>query len=227
MDMTSLLIGRLHPSNGIWRRVRELRNDTSHHFLGEVEAVTGLPRTLLDIFSEITDHGEGNREIEARFWSWTGCVGTFDQCHLWDAWRYAGILDVRRRLRCRCSSNTPIARPGLEEGLDQSVVLCRLVASLDALNRKAKTVGGFEPAFLNKGLMFPFTVANLEVPLLKLNPSWKSTLADFHSVFLNNNDVTMGGSAVVNLIDQAWADGTYAFDIDQVAREQGIEIGIF
>ncbi|KAK7182856.1 hypothetical protein DPSP01_011980 [Paraphaeosphaeria sporulosa] len=230
MDMTSFLIGRLHPSLGIWKRVRDLRSDTSHRVLGDIEVVTGLPRTLLDIFSEITEQCDVNSQVEAMFWGWRGCVGTLDQCHLWDSWRYAGILDIRRRLRRLWASNAPCGSSvfdNLDQAANNEAVLCRLIASLDALSRKAKTVGGLEPSFLNKGLIFPFTLANLEVPLLKINPSWKSTLEDFQSVFFSKDDVTLGGSAVLTLINQAWEAGTHSFDIDQAARERGIEIGIF
>ncbi|KAF9731769.1 hypothetical protein PMIN02_008378 [Paraphaeosphaeria minitans] len=230
MDMTSFLIGRLHPSIGIWKRMRDLRSDTSHRVLGDIEAVTGLPRTLLDIFSEITEECSGISDIEAMFWCWTGCVGTIDQCHLWDSWRYAGILDVRRRWRNRWVPNAPCGNHvfnSLDPAASNEAVLCRLVASLDALSRKAKTVGGVEPSFLNKGLMFPFTLANLEIPLLKANPSWKSTLEEFQSVFLSNDNVTLGGSTVLILIKEAWEAGIYSFDIDQAARHRGVEIGIF
>lgn len=230
MDMTSFLVGRLHPSLGIWKRVRGLRSDASHRVLGDIEAVTGLPRTLLDIFSEITEQCDGNSHVESLFWGWTGCVGTLDQCHLWDSWRCAGILDVRRRLHCRFAPKTPggsLILDTVYQGGNNEAILCRLVASLDALTRKAVTVGGLEPSFLSKGMMFPFTLANLEVPLLKANPSWKCALEKFQSVFLSNDDVTLGGSAVLTLINQAWEVGTYSFDIDRAATQQGIEVGIF
>jgi hypothetical protein len=230
MDMTSFLIGRLCPSLGIWKRVRDLRSDTSHRILGDIEAVTGLSRTLLDIFSEITEQCDGDRDVEAMFWGWPGCVGSPDQCHLWDSWRYAGILDVRRRLRCGRSSSTRFDGPvldSIDQATNNEVVLCHLLASLDALSRKAKTVGGLEPMILNKGLMFPFMLANLEISLLRINPSWKSTLEDFQSVFLARDNVTLGSSAVISLINQAWGVGKYPFDIDQAARERGIEIGMF
>lgn len=228
MDIPSFLVGRLNPSLGIWKRVRNLRSEESNQVLGEVEAVTGMPRNLLDIFGEMTDQGEENKDVEALFWSWPGCVGSYDQCHLWDTWRYAGILDARRRARGQNSTATSPASTAssiLDYCSSNEAVLCRLMASLDALVRKVKITGELEPIFLNKGLQFPYTLASLELPLLRANPRWKSTLQECYSVFFANEEFI--GDIVFKLLDEAWESGANSFDIDHAARELGVEVGIF
>ncbi|KAJ4348595.1 uncharacterized protein N0V89_009973 [Didymosphaeria variabile] len=230
MDMPSFLIGRLHPSLGIWKSVRSLRSGSSDQFLGEIEVVTGMPRSLLDVFAEVADQRDKNQQAEDLFWSWRGCVGTFDQCHLWDSWRYAGILDSRRRLRCRYIAASPTmssSSSGEDHGVNNEAVLCRLIASLDALVRKMDTAGELEPMFLNKGLVFPYTLASLEVPLLRANPLWKSTLTRFRSSFFYNDDIAIVDETVLELLEKAWEADTEFFDIDQAAREKGVELGIF
>ncbi|KAL1602471.1 hypothetical protein SLS60_005887 [Paraconiothyrium brasiliense] len=230
MDMPSFLIGRLHPSLGIWRRVRGLRSEGSDQVLGKIEVVTGMPRSLLDIFAEVSTLSDENQEVEALFWSWRGCVGTFDQCLLWDSWRYAGILDCRRRLRCPViATASPISSGSSisENNFNNEAVLCRLIASLDALVRKVETAGELEPIFLNKGLVFPYTLASLEVPLLRANPLWKSTLTSLRSTFFYKDGIAIVDETILELLDKAWEAGSELPDIDQAAREQGIELGIF
>ncbi|KAK1147553.1 hypothetical protein N8T08_000895 [Aspergillus melleus] len=73
MDLPSFAIGRQNPSLGFWR---QYCRDRGEHASNEVEVVSGLPRSLLDIFSCI---GEGGA-TEEDFWDWPGAQGTLVQC---------------------------------------------------------------------------------------------------------------------------------------------------
>lgn len=229
MDMPSFLVGRIHPSLGIWKCVRRLRSERSDLVLGQVEIVTGMPRSLLDIFADFADPEHALKGAEAQFWAWPGCKGTFDQCHLWDAWRFAGILDARRRLRQREShvalesstSCAPVPRQ------DNEPVLCRLMALFDVLVRKLQSADRLEPALLTKALVYPFAMASLEISLLSVNQSWVSTLREFRSVFFRDGNMTVVHEKLFTLLDQAWELDDASFDIDRAVRALDLEIGMF
>ncbi|KAI5308840.1 hypothetical protein KEM55_004734 [Ascosphaera atra] len=96
-DLPSFIINRKGPRLDIWQNYCR-RQGTDRE---GIEPVSGLPRSLLDIFADLE---EG--DCEERFWYWYGREGTVLQVHLWDAHRYAGMLkhreiknDYRKRMK--------------------------------------------------------------------------------------------------------------------------------
>ena len=123
MDLPTFVRGRHTTTLGIWSRFREAQRRLLGGKALGVEVVSGIPRSLLDIFATIEDES-----AEAAFLSWSGEVGEVPHCHLWDAYRLAGVL-VGRRLR-RKQRGGKLRDP---PSPTVDVLLARLIAALDAL----------------------------------------------------------------------------------------------
>ncbi|KAG6027987.1 hypothetical protein E4U41_000796, partial [Claviceps citrina] len=92
LDLPGFAVGRQNPSIGVWRRhCREPGYLCRPPQLDSVEYVSGLPRSLLDLLSAV-DAGEITEED---LWDWPGAPGSIPQCHLWEAYRLAGIVSLR------------------------------------------------------------------------------------------------------------------------------------
>lgn len=116
MDIPTFVRGRDTPTLGIWGFLRAGQAATPTGLVGGVESVSGIPRSLLDIIARI-----GSVSAEEEFSAWPGHEGSIPHCHLWEAFRLAGILLNRRKNRSPATSPT------------NEVIVCRLVATLDAL----------------------------------------------------------------------------------------------
>jgi hypothetical protein len=225
MDLPSMVIGRTNPPIGVWKLLRRLQDDTQEGRAEGIEVVSGVPRSLLDIFSGLVDNDP--EYTEGRFWAWPGDIGESLQVHYWESWRLSGILEVRRRQRMERKARGILGRDDEtpKNHPDTEVVLCRLIASIDAL-LKAYEEPRNQHLLVHNGLKYPVIYAGLEVPLLKLHPTWKRTIEDVKSSFLTTETVDLI-RATFELIDAAWEDGTSTFDIEKAARERNIELAIF
>lgn len=220
MDMPTFTVGRQRPSIGVWRKY--CRNTGAR---GEdVEQVSGLPRSLLDIFS-----GIGAGTTEETFLDWPGEPGTFLQCHLWEAFRLAGVLACRKQ-----SPSSPETTPaGTTATRPQQrfprtdVLVMRILASLDALRRECA-----EPREQDRGTLilnateypiFMVGVAGLEV--VNRNPDMKKTLRE--SLDDRYRGESEGQSRIVmELLEQLWESGTGS-DVNQLVQRRGLELGLF
>lgn len=92
-DLPSFVVNRQTPRLDIWTafRPRLMRAAGADEV---VEEVSGLPRSLLDVFARLGEPG-----CEDRFWRWPGCEGRMSQVQMWEAYRYAGILKHREWFR--------------------------------------------------------------------------------------------------------------------------------
>ncbi|RGP69380.1 transcription factor [Fusarium longipes] len=225
MDLPSMVVGRANPPIGVWKLLRSLQDATQDGRVDGIEVVSGVPRSLLDIFAGVVDNDP--EYTEGRFWDWPGDVGESLQVHYWESWRLAGIIEVRRRRRMERKArglpyrddDTPKKFPSTE------VVMCRLIASMDAL-LKAYQEPRNQHLLVHNGLGYPAINAGLEVPLLKLHPNWKRTVDDVKRSFLTTESVDLI-RVTFELLDAAWEDGTSTFDIEKLAQERNMEIGIF
>ncbi|KAB2573291.1 hypothetical protein DBV05_g8085 [Lasiodiplodia theobromae] len=140
MDLLPFTLGRKSPCLNIWARHcrRSPRSEEDDH----VEPVSGLPCSLIDAFAGIDDDDDGGGS-EQRFWDWKGYPGEPLQCQLWEAYRFAGILDARARRRwpwrlsaSASASSTQDSTVAAESGsASTTLVLSRLVSAVDALHR--------------------------------------------------------------------------------------------
>lgn len=227
MDISSMSIGRIGPPIGIWRLLRKLQDALKDGRVPGVEVVSGLPRSLLDIFASLLDNDD--EYTESRLWSWPGEIGEYLQCHLWDGWRLSGILEVRRRRRMERKRRRPGGssdKPGASHAAPGSdVILCRLMASMDALNRSFELPQN-EHLLVYNALIYPLVMASLEVELLKGHIEWRRTLHDVRMTFLRRDSIKLV-KATFDLLDEAWQHGTSDFDIHEAARSKGMEIAVF
>ncbi|KAF5555085.1 transcriptional regulatory protein pro-1 [Fusarium napiforme] len=210
MDLPSSVIGRVNPSIGVWKLFRRLQDDRDEGRATGVEVVSGIPRSLLDIFASIVDNDP--EYTETRFWDWPGQVG---------------ILEIRRRRRMeRKARGLPDREDGIpRKGPDTEVVLCRLISSIDAL-QKAFEEPRNQHLLVHNGLPYAVVNAGLEVPLLKQHPTWKATLDDVRKSLLGTDSFDLINT-IFEMLDEAWANGTNTFDIESAARSRNIEVAIF
>ncbi|KAH6876546.1 hypothetical protein B0T10DRAFT_497707 [Thelonectria olida] len=223
MDIPSMVIGRLSPPVGIWKLLRNLQDTQKQGRLDGIEVVSGLPRSLLDIFASILENDV--EYTESRLWAWPGEIGEYLQCHLWDCWRYSGILDVRRRKRMKQRGQGSMGGNQVQAAPASELVLCRLMASMDALNRSFELPQN-EHLLCHNGMMYPLVTASLEVELLKEHPHWRRTLLEVRQAFLRRDSFKLLKVAFQTL-DEVWASGSSNFDIDQAAMSKGVEIAVF
>ncbi|KAJ5376804.1 hypothetical protein N7509_013690 [Penicillium cosmopolitanum] len=222
MDLPCFSIGRqTHPSSigrqssciGIWRRYCQSATPRRG-----VEPVSGLPRTLLDIFA-----GIGIDTTEQHFWDWAGEPGSFLQCYLWEAHRLAGILSLRRHLRSVrnkddheiCDLST---RQEPNSCADATVLVTRIMANMDAL-RLACTERPTEDAFIKNAVLFPIFVAGLEITVLAENPQCQKAIRT--CTFGSRQD-----EILLSLLEEMWRRNDPDLNVDDLARERGLEMGL-
>ncbi|KAH8760569.1 hypothetical protein F5883DRAFT_619221 [Diaporthe sp. PMI_573] len=129
MDLPTFVIGRQPLSRGIWRRYRQCQPVCQQERTGGVEPVSGLPRSLLDLFSRIE---EPNIEID--FQLWPGETGEYLQCQLWEAYRLAGVLMAKRLRLGEACPNTPDTPPeGNNAAPNTHAYVHRLFSALEAV----------------------------------------------------------------------------------------------
>lgn len=211
MDLPCFAVGRQSSEIGIWRRYCQ---PTAPRY--GVEPVSGLPRTLLDIFA-----GIGTETTEQTFWDWPGEQGSFLQCYLWEAHQLAGILALRRQANVPVSSpaNTVSAwRQPARCPADTKVLVARILASLDAL-RLACIERPLENAHIINAILFPMFMAGLEVDVMCHKPEWQQTI---RNAFLNSHQCEI----LLSLLEELWRRADTSLSVHDLARQRGIEMGL-
>ncbi|KAI5862041.1 hypothetical protein GGS23DRAFT_124609 [Durotheca rogersii] len=224
MDLPNLVLGRQTRRLQFWRRFRRAQVQWDHCVDGGVESVSGVPRKLLDIIARIGEPG-----VEEELWIWTGEVGELLQTHLWDAWRYAGILVIRRQ-RGKDSTSAPADPDITHTAMDSrlpctEVVLCRLVSALDALRVGLERVE-YQHLLVLNGTLFPYVSASAEFRLLRQHPEWKQALNSMRDQRAKG-DTSKSTQALFGMIDEAWDRGDDIFDPEQAAASRGVELALF
>ncbi|KAJ5734463.1 hypothetical protein N7493_003249 [Penicillium malachiteum] len=211
MDLQCFSVGRQTPCIGIWHRYCQPTFPREG-----VEPVSGLPRTLLDLFA-----GIGIDTTEQSFWDWPGEVGSFLQCYLWEAHRLAGILTLRRHARSKEENSRNMRsvsnwrQPGACPA-DAAVLVARILANLDAL-RLACAERPKEDTFIKNAVLFPVVVAGLEVSVICKNTQWQETI----------RKCTLGSrqdEILLDLLEEMWQKNDPILSVDNLARARGVEM---
>jgi hypothetical protein len=210
MDLPCFAVGRQTSEIGIWRRYCQPATPRYG-----VEPVSGLPRTLLDIFA-----GIGAETTEQTFWDWPGEQGGFLQCYLWEAHRLAGILTLRRQAYAPVLPDNTVSawRQPARCPADTTVLVARILASLDAL-RLASVERPLEDAHIRNAILFPMFIAGLEVDVLCHKPEWQQTI---RNVLLNTHQCDL----LLSLLEELWQRADPGLSVHDLARQKGIEMGL-
>lgn len=218
MDLPSLVLGRTTAHLGFWRRFRKAQRHWLNCKEDGVEPVSGLPRLFLDIIARIDEPGS-----ELELWLWPGEVGEFVQSHLWDAWRFAGMLDHRRRWRGKLADMRD-PPPGVILPSTEQLVF-RLMSCLEAVH-----LGLEQPEYghslVRNSTLYPFVMASLEFKVLDDHPQWKVDLKRFRDKILTW-DPSLNAKILFETLEEAETSGDTSFDADAAMRAHGAEIALF
>ncbi|KAK1845713.1 C6 finger domain-containing protein [Colletotrichum chrysophilum] len=221
MDLPLYVVGRVSPSIGLWKRFRKTQDSWPGGRIGGVEVGIGMPRSLIDVLADIPDGPQAS--VESRLWIWPGEIGEFIQCHLWDCWRFAGILEIRRRKRLQDGQ----AQEETQFAPNTGVIMCRLISAMDAIHKHIRfDLDREKYSLIQNGMVFPVTAASLEFRELGAHPEWKTTLESFRE-HLSKRDPFNFLKVIFELLDEAQASGTEVFDINEAARGRGVEVVLF
>jgi hypothetical protein len=212
MDLPCFAVGRQTPCIGIWRRYCQPAGPRQG-----IEPVSGLPRTLVDLFA-----GIGMETTEQSFWDWTGEAGSFLQCYLWEAHRLAGILALRQRARTaersRTASDISAWRQPSACPADATVLVARILANLDAL-RLAYVERPMEDTFIKNAMLYPFFVVGLEVEVMARNPPWQA-------IIRNRASESKQDEILLELLEEMWHKNDPSLHIDSLAQARDVEMGL-
>ncbi|KAL6922627.1 hypothetical protein FSST1_006653 [Fusarium sambucinum] len=208
MDIPTFVRGRDTPTLGIWGYLRAGQAATPEGLVGGVESISGIPRSLLDIIARI-----GIPTAEEEFAAWPGHEGSVPHCHLWEAFRLAGILLSRRQNHISHSSPT------------NEVLVCRLVATLDALY-ETRHREEYRHILATNSILYPYTAARLEVSILRQKPSWVKALRKYPELCDAYRD-TPNAVILEEILDKAMDTGDNDVDLDKQAQQRGVELSLF
>jgi hypothetical protein len=208
MDIPTFVRGRDTPTLGIWGLLRSAQRASPTGLVGGVESVSGLPRSLLDIFGRMA-----HEDVEKEFVEWEGHEGSIPHVHLWEAFRLSGILLTRRQNRI------PPHSPSNE------LLVCRLVATLDALY-ETRHREEYAHILATNSMLYPYTAARLEVTILQTRPTWVQTLRRCCSICDAYRD-TPNALILEEILDNALERGDNDVDLDKETKLRGVELSLF
>ncbi|EED14246.1 C6 finger domain protein, putative [Talaromyces stipitatus ATCC 10500] len=202
MDMSVFILGRQTPYFGIWRQHRHGPVNMSKQ--GDVETVTGLPRSLLDLYS-----GIGETTSEQDLWNWPGEKGNLLQCQLWEAHRLSAILNravahrIEHRHRNPCHAHSQLSDAILRAHID--------------MDKEAE-----ENQVVN-ALNYPALIAAQEVEILRNNPDSMSLI---RRCLQSHSKAGFGSKLLLNLLVEFWEFNDPNLDLDSLASFHHVEAGI-
>ncbi|KAH6988841.1 hypothetical protein BKA56DRAFT_477064 [Ilyonectria sp. MPI-CAGE-AT-0026] len=221
MDLPNLVFGRRTPCLDFWRRLRQAKGKWRNNLVGGVETMSGLPRSLLDILARTDD-----RSAQAELWNWHGQMGDYLQAQLWDVWRYAGIILVRRKAGRKPEDHEANSEDESPDGLPSTeYLLWRLIAGLDALRLGLQQPESSHLLFGNAAF-WPYLVARCEFALLRSNKEWTAVLDKLFEMMLCSCK-PRHIQVAQDIIHEAWERGYEAFDLHETALLRGVELAAF
>lgn len=213
MDMPVFVIGRRTPHLGVWREHRQSMPDNIDLNKHNVEAVSGLPHSLLDLFA-----GIGQDTTEMDLWNWPGEKGSTSQCQLWESHRLAGMLSVRRYQR-RSGSLAAEMIPNQRHLPDNEILVLRILSSIEAILTAEKS-----RFLVINAINYPVLTAGLELEVLRNNPEYRDLIRRFFTASQKGDFVN---KLLQRLLDDLWDIDNVDLDINDLARSEGIETGLF
>lgn len=220
-DLPNLVIGRQTPSLHIWRRYRLGQLVRVVPEADHVEAVTGIPRSMIDILAY-----EGDDLMEEDLWLWTGCVGTLLQCQLWDAYRYSTMLNVRRKRQRRSATIHQTSVPELKTRLPaDEILLIKALSAIDAVYNGAMQPAAIDSLVLS-AILYPLFLVGVEV-FMSRDKEKQEVVTEWYKQRLREDPFANARQSweVLQTISSTYEEGRY-ITADEVARSQGIEVAL-
>lgn len=185
-----------------------------------MEPITGIPRSLLDLFSCI-----GLGATEEDFWRWPGEVGTFAQSHTWEAYRYSGILVLRRHNGDHSEKLATCHNEDIQCHPD-AIAVNRILSSIDAVyGAKTFRVSGDEA--IPHNIAYPLFIAGSQSRVMVQHVEWKEAIRSKFQQLIQS-DKYWQTEKIFDLLQEAWD----RWEIGQmsntfeIARERGLELGL-
>lgn len=221
MDLPTFLLGRKTPSLGIWRRLRESQAESPLGPTKGVEPVSGLPRSLLDIFSHADEPGAA-----WQFYSWPGELGEFLQCQIWEAYRLAGILMSMRLYPDEYVPSVLTAHSQPRSSLpSREILINRILACVDAIKTDLNQSNKHE-LLVRNALIYPLFASALDIETLDKHPNWRCLIRQW---ILECNEVKRGKNVDLcwQTIEVLWKGDHNCRDVNEIATQIDIEISLW
>jgi hypothetical protein len=183
-----------------------------------VEVVSGLPHSLLDLFA-----GIGQDTTEMDLWNWPGEKGSTLQCQLWESHRLAGMLSVRRSQK-RSGNVTAEMTPNQRHLPVNEILVLRILSSIEAIITAYDATSEKCGFLVINAINYPVLTAGLEIEVLRNNPQYKDLIRRFFTVSQKSDFVN---KLLQRLLDDLWEIDNVDLDINDLARSEGIETGLF
>ncbi len=219
MDLPTFVLGRKTSSLMIWSRLRHYQATFEGRKVDGIEPVTGIPRSLIDLISKIEDD---HAAIDLLLW--TGETGDLVQLHLWEAFRFAGILWAKRIQQRRTDAYAKENHSPSVPLPSSEVLVCRIVACLDAI-RCSLALSEESQLLVANALLYPIISVGLEVAILKDKPLLKTTLSQVFHQYVGNE--AHNSKTAWELVLEAWRLDDDDFDVFEVLRARDLEIAVF
>ncbi|KAG6026893.1 hypothetical protein E4U19_002349 [Claviceps sp. Clav32 group G5] len=237
LDLPGFAVGRQNPSIGVWRRhCREPGYLCRPPQVDSVEFVSGLPRSLLDLLSAI----DGMEITEEDLWDWPGSPGSLTQCHLWEAYRLAGIISLRHpQLYTPIQLSEPSPPSPLGDGSSQAssgsrravptstdVVVTRIISHVDAITRAYVASDGHRDSLLFNAIDYPLFVAGIEADVMNARPELKDAIKNCFAVRAEAFKYPSRGTALLDMMGEWWTCSREGRSINELATSRGLELGL-
>lgn len=221
MDLPTFVIGRKNPSLGIWKQYRESQITLENIQENGIEPMSGIPRSLLDIFADIYDP-----HVDKRFWLWPGEQGEILQHHLWESFRFAGIL-ISQRLQLRPHQNLAQDGPLLPDIVlpSHQILVSRLLSALHAVHLGLQSPMR-EGLLIANALQYPMMAFGLIAYATESNQQLIDVFEGMTGFYFNAAE-SRNVVALLDLLQQAKARGRNGFDLDAATERMDMEIAVF
>lgn len=223
MDIDVFCVGRQSPSLRAWKRLREGQFVRYEEEQDTIQSMAGLPRSLLDLLAIANDELR-----EEQIWLWPGCKGTYLQCQLWEAYRFAVMLYIKERDRLRSpTTSTPLPSEIIIRLPSLDLVLTRALSAIDAVFNGQSKPDAANSLVLN-AMYFPLFQISVEVLAREDQDSRHALVKNWFNQLIEKDvfENTRQAWIIAQAVGCKRRDGVFCTS-DEVAHSMGIELGLF
>jgi hypothetical protein len=220
-DLTAFVIGRQTKSLNIWRRYSNANSES----LTGIDFGSGLPNSLLNLFSLIREPG-----TEKLFWTWPGLPGDIAQFHLWDAFRFAGMISCRnlQGIHSQNSMDYDLKTPSTALTAksptmpNTQILTLRILACIDAIRRWSRD-SQKDRMLTRNSCLYPLFIAGCQSGFL--DDSRRAFIEEaFQEMIQNAGYVDIYYETPILILREIWAGKGTA---ESIAKKRGWEVGLF